>query len=68
MVEQKAAWIKKEGLGGSMWWEMSGDRAHEDSLIRNMHALLGPGVDASLNQLLSPSSTYENMRAGMPEN
>ena len=67
VVEQKAAWIIKEGLGGSMWWEMSGDRANEDSLIRNMHTLLGPGVDASFNQLVYPSSTYDNMRAGMPE-
>jgi chitinase len=33
MVEMKAEMIKEMGLGGAMYWESSGDRKGEGSLI-----------------------------------
>lgn len=33
LAQQKAEYIKKENLGGAMWWESSGDRKGEESLI-----------------------------------
>ena len=33
LAKQKAQYIKKENLGGGMWWEASGDKKGGDSLI-----------------------------------
>ena len=33
MAKIKAEYVKKEGLGGAMWWESSGDKAGEGSII-----------------------------------
>ena len=33
LAEQKVDYIKKEDLGGVMWWESSGDKKGEESLI-----------------------------------
>jgi len=33
MQKQKADFIREYGLGGAMWWESSGDRQGEESLI-----------------------------------
>lgn len=33
MAQQKADFILKHGLGGGMWWESSGDKQGEESLI-----------------------------------
>lgn len=33
LAKQKVAFIKKEKLGGLMWWESSGDKRGEESLI-----------------------------------
>ena len=33
LAKQKVDFIKKESLGGAMWWESSGDKKGEESLI-----------------------------------
>lgn len=33
MVKRKAAFVREKGLGGAMWWELSGDRQDERSLV-----------------------------------
>ena len=62
----KAAYIRdaRRPLGGAFFWEASGDRRDDRSLIRTMAARLGP-LDASLNNLRYPTSQYENIRKGM---
>lgn len=39
MARAKVEWIEKEELGGAMWWESSGDKVGEGSLI----GTVGPG-------------------------
>jgi chitinase len=67
-ARKKAAWIQEEGLGGGMWWEASADKSGNESLIYNVvsifDAATGPGLEKSLNLLLYPNSTYDNIRAG----
>lgn len=33
LVRWKVEWLRGRGLGGGMWWESSGDRAGEGSLM-----------------------------------
>ena len=40
MAKQKAEYIKRNGLGGAMWWESSADRSGEGSLISTVMSLL----------------------------
>lgn len=40
MVEMKAKLIKDMGLGGAMYWESSGDRKGNESLISTVNSLL----------------------------
>lgn len=64
----KAQYIRNMGLGGAMWWELSGDHpvSHERSLVRTtVHAFGGPAyLDRSPNGLSYPTSKYENIRNG----
>jgi len=36
MARRKARFVKENGLGGAMWWESSGDKKGEESLICNV--------------------------------
>ncbi|KAL8853280.1 MAG: hypothetical protein Q9221_001892 [Calogaya cf. arnoldii] len=65
MVQQKVEYIKKEGLGGSMWWESSADKKGEESLIGTVAKGLG-NLDKSQNTLQYPDSKYDNLKKGMP--
>ena len=69
LVELKAEYVEREGLGGGMWWESSGDRKiGQGSLVEafverggERERLGGPE-----NELRYPESKYENLRKGFP--
>ncbi|PGG97190.1 chitinase [Blastomyces parvus] len=64
----KADYIRQRGMGGGMWWELSGDApvGSERSLIaKTVERLGGVGnLDHSENLLDYPASRYENLRKG----
>jgi chitinase len=69
MAETKAEWIRREHLGGGMWWESSADRQREGSLIGNVVRELEkgpPGMQRKDNCLEYPESKYDNLRKGFP--
>lgn len=39
MAMRKVEYIKKNNLGGAMWWEVSGDKKGEESIITNASPL-----------------------------
>lgn len=63
MAKRKAEWIKRENLGGAMWWESSADRTGEESLVENVVKSLG-AISCSKNCLDYPESKYDNLRNG----
>ncbi|KAL2017330.1 hypothetical protein VTK56DRAFT_2303 [Thermocarpiscus australiensis] len=65
MVQRKVDYLRGKGLGGSMFWEASGDRTDSGSLIATSFNALG-AIDSSQNQLSYPDSQYDNLRAGFP--
>lgn len=75
----KGDWIRQEGLRGSMFWELSGDKGTPregmeggegktevpgQSLIKVVKDAMGP-LDQSPNYLHYEGSQFENMRKGM---
>ncbi|KAI1794157.1 glycoside hydrolase [Ganoderma leucocontextum] len=76
----KGEWIRREGLRGSMFWELSGDKgAPRDGMEsgpgkdaqpgQSLIAIVKDGMgelDPSPNWLQYEGSQYDNMRAGMP--
>ncbi|PHH81586.1 hypothetical protein CDD82_387 [Ophiocordyceps australis] len=65
MVTRKVAYLKSNGLGGSMFWEASADRKDNGSLIKTSRGALGD-LDTSQNYLDYPDSRYDNIKKGMP--
>ncbi|PWI65482.1 hypothetical protein PCL_07083 [Purpureocillium lilacinum] len=65
-VSKKVAYIKSSKLGGSMFWEASGDKNGSDSLINTSFSGLTT-LDQTLNYLSYPSSQYENIRKGLDQ-
>lgn len=63
MAREKTEWLKKEQLGGAMWWESSADRQGEGSLIKTVVECLGK-LEARQNCLEYPESKYNNLRNG----
>ncbi|KAF9531627.1 glycoside hydrolase [Crepidotus variabilis] len=78
---QKGHYIKQQGLGGSMFWELSGDKGSNregmeggpgkepqpgNSLVTIIKHAMGDELDRSPNWLSYNESQFDNMRAGMP--
>ncbi|RYO79945.1 hypothetical protein DL766_009076 [Monosporascus sp. MC13-8B] len=62
----KARYIREDRrLGGAFFWEASGDRTDDRSLIKTMATGLG-SLETSENNLKYPTSQYDNIRNGMP--
>ncbi|OKL60970.1 Endochitinase B1 [Talaromyces atroroseus] len=66
----KAEYVTEMGLGGTMWWEVSMDKNGTSSLINATVRQYGgeSALDQTLNNLNYPTSIYDNLRAGFPEN
>ena len=73
IASRKLEYIRANGLGGSMWWETSGDRPKcgNDSLINVAARVLGgpqaKDLEFRQNCLEYPQSRYLNWRRGMPD-
>ena len=63
MGRRKAEWVKRQGLGGAMWWESSADKTGGESLIAAVVGSLGL-LDSRRNCLEYPESKYDNLRKG----
>lgn len=61
----KASYVKNNKLGGTFFWEASGDKTGSSSLISTTKTALG-SLDDTNNQLAYPSSQFLNIRNGMP--
>lgn len=66
-AKYKQAYIKKKKLGGAMFWEATGDKAGDESLVRSMAKGMGK-LEKSQNLLRYPTSQYDNIRNGMKKN
>lgn len=68
VARMKVNYIKANGLGGGMWWELSGDRpvSDEGSLVRVTVEGLGgcEALEKEENLLDYPISKWENLRNG----
>ncbi|XXG96034.1 Chitinase 4 [Hypoxylon texense] len=64
MVKRKITYLKGKGLGGSMFWEASGDRTDSGSLIAtSFNAQGGAGsLDSTQNLISYPNSAYANIK------
>ncbi|KAL8295054.1 hypothetical protein RB601_003572 [Gaeumannomyces tritici] len=65
VVKEKVSWLKTSGLAGTMFWEASGDRTDDRSLIGTSFTAL-ENVNSSSNLLSYPNSQFTNIAAGMP--
>jgi chitinase len=66
-TKHKAQYLARKNLGGAVFWEASGDKSGETSLVGTMASSLGGRVGAGSQNLLNyPASQYDNLRAGMP--
>ncbi|GAB1310516.1 Chitinase 4 [Madurella fahalii] len=61
----KAGYVVGKALGGTVFWEASGDKTGEGSLVATVAEVMGK-LDKSVNLLSYPVSRYDNIRVGMP--
>ncbi|KAL6854616.1 glycoside hydrolase family 18 protein [Trichoderma novae-zelandiae] len=57
----KAEYLSKKGLGGAVFWEASGDRQGDESLVKTVARKMGY-LDDSRNMLSYPESRFSNIR------
>jgi chitinase len=66
----KCEYIKSNGLGGGMWWELSGDHpvTNPRSLVATTVQALGgvAALEQTENTVSYPQSKYDNMKTGFP--
>ncbi|KAI1164396.1 endochitinase [Nemania serpens] len=64
MIKRKASYIQSKGLGGSMFWEASGDKTGSGSLIAAAFTSQGGAgsLDKAQNLLSYPNSKYDNIK------
>ncbi|KAL9484344.1 hypothetical protein ACSS6W_003133 [Trichoderma asperelloides] len=60
-ARMKAGYLMSRGLGGAVFWEASGDKTGEDSLVITVARELGD-LDDSMNMLDYPESPFDNIR------
>lgn len=57
----KVRYMRDRGMKGAMWWELSGDREGEDSIVGRVAREMAP-LDATPNHLEYPTSKWDNLR------
>ena len=62
---RKAEYIKQNGLGGGMYWELSGDNPEVPKSIVINVALNFTRLDGVNNHIEYPQSRFDNVRNGM---
>ena len=67
VARRKADWINQQGLGGGMYWELSGDHptGNPQSIVSSVNKSFGKDADRSPNHLTYPSSKWDNLKKGM---
>ncbi|KAI1435474.1 endochitinase [Xylaria sp. CBS 124048] len=67
MIQRKSQYVQSNGLGGSMFWEASGDRTGSGSLIAAAFETQGGAgsLDKSPNLLSYPNSKYDNIKKNL---
>ncbi|KAH8690528.1 chitinase [Talaromyces proteolyticus] len=67
IAKLKTEYAQSKGLGGAMFWEISGDKVGEESIIGTVVNAVGgsTALDQSQNLLSYPNSNYTNLRNQM---
>ncbi len=67
MAVHKVDYLRAKGLGGTMFWEASGDKTGDASLIATAFNRQGgaASLDRTQNLLSYPASAYDNIRSGL---
>ncbi|WWC90520.1 uncharacterized protein L201_005456 [Kwoniella dendrophila CBS 6074] len=66
IAKEKTEYIEKHNLGGAMFWELAGDKAHNnaDSLVKIVKGKIG-NLEKRQDELKYPNSKYDNLKGGM---
>ncbi|KIM43625.1 carbohydrate-binding module family 5 protein [Hebeloma cylindrosporum] len=64
IVRIKSQYINSNGLGGSMFWELSTDKVGSESLVGTAASVLG-ALDQTPNHIKFPNSKWDNIRNNM---
>ena len=66
VVRIKSEYVRRRGLGGGMWWESSGDKVGERSLVGTFVSEIGGKLARDGNVLDFPESKFDNLKKGFP--